>query len=150
MLDSVTRRLEELEQRHSGVALEVPANATPLDFLQAIYRSPSQPLERRMRAAIEALPFVHPKLAVTALVDGGDAFAAALERAIKRSGKLIKGYAGAEARAVRSDLAVAISDNSSGHFGNIDGDSNARASGTDSKRHATDICSSVHDSSMLE
>jgi hypothetical protein len=46
-------------------------------------------LARRLRAAIEALPFEHPKLAVTAVVDG-EALGDALERAIKRSGKLIE------------------------------------------------------------
>jgi hypothetical protein len=64
----------------------VAPNASPLDFLSAVYRDPSQPMQRRMRAAIEALPFVHPKLAVTATIGGGD-LAAKLEAAMKRSGK---------------------------------------------------------------
>jgi hypothetical protein len=40
----------------------------------------------RMRAAIEALPYERPRLAVTAMVSRGD-FAEMLERAIDRSGK---------------------------------------------------------------
>jgi hypothetical protein len=46
-------------------------------------------MTRRLRAAIEAAQFVHPKLAVTATVSGGD-FAQRLERAMRRSGKSIE------------------------------------------------------------
>src|SRR5215475_14450547 len=70
-------------------AIEVPANATPLDFLQIIYRSTNQPMHRRLKAACEALPFVHPKLAVTAQVNS-ETFAAALERAVNRSAKVLE------------------------------------------------------------
>jgi hypothetical protein len=40
---------------------------------------------RRMKAAIAALPFEHPDLAVTALVDGGNDWAVRIERARLRS-----------------------------------------------------------------
>jgi hypothetical protein len=42
-----------------------------------------------LRAAIEAAPYFHPKLAVNANVNAGDDFAARLERAIARSGKIV-------------------------------------------------------------
>jgi hypothetical protein len=45
---------------------------TPLEFLQAVYRNEAVPLAVRMKAATEALPFVHPKLAVTGILDGQD------------------------------------------------------------------------------
>lgn len=61
-------------------------NASPLDFLTAIYRDSRQPISRRLRAAIEAAPYFHPKLSATAVLRGDD-FAARLERAIARSGK---------------------------------------------------------------
>jgi hypothetical protein len=55
----------------------LPADATSLYFMQAIYRDSRQPMQRRMRAAVAALPFEHPKLAVT--VDASRAFAAQME-----------------------------------------------------------------------
>jgi hypothetical protein len=44
----------------------------PLTFLKAVYMNAELPLSVRMRAAIEALPFTHPKLAVTAVVSEQD------------------------------------------------------------------------------
>ena len=61
-----------------------PEAETSLDLLQAIYRSPYEPIARRMRAAIAALPFEHPKLAVVAQVRGGG-IGDQLEAAIKRA-----------------------------------------------------------------
>src|SRR5262245_50726588 len=66
----------------------LPEDTTPLHFLKLVYLSPSVPLSVRMRAAIEAAQFVHPKLAVTAQVNS-ETFAAALERATRRSAKVI-------------------------------------------------------------
>jgi len=61
---------------------------TSLNFLQRVYRSVKQPMSRRMRAAIEALPHEHPRLGAVAIGRmNGDDFAAMLERAIARSGK---------------------------------------------------------------
>jgi hypothetical protein len=62
--------------------------ATSLDFLQAVYRDPTQPLHTRMRAAALALPFEHPKLAVVAQLRG-EGFAAKLEAAMRRAGKSV-------------------------------------------------------------
>jgi hypothetical protein len=55
----------------------------PLDFLKAVYMNAELPLSVRMRAAIELLPFTHPKLAVTAMVNEQD-FATLLDRRLKR------------------------------------------------------------------
>jgi hypothetical protein len=55
-----------------------------LEFLQAVYSDPHQPMSRRMRAAIAALPFEHPKLAVQALAIVPNGFAARLEEARAR------------------------------------------------------------------
>jgi hypothetical protein len=67
----------------------LPPDTTPLDFLKLIYRSPEVPLSVRMRAAIEAAPFIHPKLSVTAQI-GSEDFAAAMERARRRSAKVLE------------------------------------------------------------
>jgi len=55
----------------------------PLTFLKAVYMNVELPLSVRMRAAIELLPFTHPKLAVTAMVSEQD-FATVLDRRLKR------------------------------------------------------------------
>ena len=64
--------------------ISVPIDASSLDFLQAVYRNSDQPMQRRMRAAIEALPFERPKLAVVANVNN---FGSYMEELGRRSGK---------------------------------------------------------------
>jgi transcriptional regulatory protein LevR len=68
--------------------IELAPHETSLDFLRKIYRSVKQPMSRRMRAAIEAMPHEHPRLGAVAIgcMNGQD-FASMLERAIERSGK---------------------------------------------------------------
>jgi hypothetical protein len=83
--------LSELSERADEPEEPITAGSS-LEFLQAIYRSTDQPLARRMRAAIAALPFESPKLAVTASFGPESGFAARLEAAIERSGgRLIEG-----------------------------------------------------------
>jgi hypothetical protein len=85
-VDLVLSRIEQ--QQRDGEELVVPADATPLQFLEAVYRSPNQPMHRRLKAACEALAFVHPKLSVIAQV--GPDFAGAMERAFKRSAAVLQ------------------------------------------------------------
>jgi hypothetical protein len=73
---------EGSEEQWPVMLVEVPANA--LEYLQSIYRNPSEPDGRRMRAAMAALPFETPKLAVTTNLSNEN-FAAMLDRAILRS-----------------------------------------------------------------
>jgi hypothetical protein len=49
--------------------LGFPSDGMSLDLLRAIYRSRSQPLGVRMRAAIAALPHEAPRLQVTAQIN---------------------------------------------------------------------------------
>src|SRR5438034_9407430 len=65
-------------------AVDLPPNHTSLDYLQAIYRGQIRAEPSRMRAAIAALQFEHPKLAVQAILPMGD-LAERLDRAIERS-----------------------------------------------------------------
>ena len=86
---SIYDKLDELTvDRYSpgrDEAPDLPEGALSLDFLQAIYRSPTQPLQTRIRAAMAALPFEYPKLAavISANLSEQD-FGEALERARKR------------------------------------------------------------------
>jgi hypothetical protein len=75
-----------------------------LSYLRSVYQDPLQETFVRMRAAIAALPFEHPKLAVTAVLDGASDFATRLELAIARSARVI------EARAEPAKAALAPTD----------------------------------------
>jgi hypothetical protein len=85
-LDSLLDRIEEREKMEGQIQLST--SATSLDFLQAIYRDPTQPIQQRMRAAATAPPFEHPKLAVTAQVTENN-LAERLMRAIEATQKVI-------------------------------------------------------------
>ena len=53
---------------------------TPLEFLEAVYSNEKLPLTVRMRAAIEAAPYKHPKLSAAAIGHfEGKTFAEALD-----------------------------------------------------------------------
>jgi hypothetical protein len=69
---------------HETVQVMVEEGTTPLDFLKAVYMNAKLPLHTRLKAACEAAPYVHPKLAVTAVISGQD-YADRLHRAIERS-----------------------------------------------------------------
>jgi hypothetical protein len=73
-----------------------PEKVNSLEYLQRIYRDPTQPTPVRMRAAIEALAFENPRLSAVGVgYLTGDTFAERLERAINRSehARLIEGRA---------------------------------------------------------
>lgn len=87
MSERLNEVLDRIEGQLQSDEVAVGDNASPLDFLTAVYRDPRQPISRRMRAAIEAAPYYHPKLSATAVLHDADTFASRLERAITRSGK---------------------------------------------------------------
>ncbi len=70
------------KERLEDEGLEVPADCSPLEFLQAVYRSAKQPMQRRLRAAIEACAYAHPKLSATAIV--GEDYASLLDARLAR------------------------------------------------------------------
>jgi hypothetical protein len=59
-------------------------NSGALGYLQELYNDVRQSTPVRMKAAIEALPYEQPRLAVTAIVQGQD-FGKLLDRAIERA-----------------------------------------------------------------
>jgi hypothetical protein len=83
-INVVLDRIEEAQRPSLG-----SRPSTPLEFLQSVYCNETVPLPVRMRAAIEAAPFIHPKLSVTAQI-GSEDFAAAMERARRRSAKVLE------------------------------------------------------------
>jgi hypothetical protein len=72
--------VEDVQVAKPDVA-PVSAEVTPLDFLCAVFRNPSLPLNTRLRAASTAAQYVHPKLAVIATGPSGN-IAERLERLI--------------------------------------------------------------------
>lgn len=70
MLDTVDAALGKVAAEPEAEELVLPADATPLEFLQAVYRSSAQPMTHRLKAATAAASFVHPKLSVSAHVEG--------------------------------------------------------------------------------
>jgi hypothetical protein len=68
--------------------LDLGPNATPLEFFCAVFRDPTQPMPRRLRAAEDAAVYMHPKLAVVAQING-EGWASRLEDAIVKSGRAV-------------------------------------------------------------
>jgi|SRR6516162_835682 hypothetical protein len=87
MSDEINAVLDRIEEAQRPLLGSRPS--TPLEFLQAVYSNEGLPIPVRMRAAIEAAPFIHPKLSVTAQVNSED-FAAAMDRCVRRSAKAIE------------------------------------------------------------
>jgi hypothetical protein len=77
--------MELLPDLSQGEEAECIEAGSSLEFLQSVYRAPYQPISRRMRAAIAALPFEYPKLSVSANLGVNAGFAMRLEQARKRS-----------------------------------------------------------------
>jgi hypothetical protein len=85
-LEQIEEHKRRVEMMGEEETIALNGNATSLDFMKAVYLNEGLPLGTRMRAATAALPFEHPKLSVTAVVDD-ESFASALERAVRRSDK---------------------------------------------------------------
>lgn len=63
-----------------------PVGETSLELLQAVYRNRKQPLNVRVRCAVEALAHEYPRVSAVAVTSMlGQSFAEALEGAIARS-----------------------------------------------------------------
>ena len=89
-LDALLDQIEEKQKMEGQIQLSTTASS--LEFLQAIYRDPNQPLQRRMRAAQAAIAYEHPRLAVVARVREED-LADRMLRAMEATGKVINGRA---------------------------------------------------------
>ena len=80
MLTTVDAALRELEEEP-----DAPEGETSLQLLQAIYRDKRQPLNVRVRCAIEALQHEYGKVAAVPSQLNREGMAEALDRAIARS-----------------------------------------------------------------
>jgi hypothetical protein len=61
--------------------------ATSLELRQAVYKDPGQPLSMRPRAALGAIPFEHPRLTLTAQLNGtADRIETELKARLERNG----------------------------------------------------------------
>jgi hypothetical protein len=78
--------LTNLNIRYEEARDEGPEGKTSLELLQTVYRDRSQPLNVRVRCAVEALAHEYPRVSAVAVTNmGGKSFAEAPERAIERS-----------------------------------------------------------------
>jgi hypothetical protein len=78
----------EVEPDEPKTVQEGPRGNTSLELLQTVYRDRSQPLNVRVRCAVEALAHEYPRVSAVAVTSmSGQSFAEALERAIERSTK---------------------------------------------------------------
>jgi hypothetical protein len=75
------------------MSLQLRPDGTSLDLLRAIYRNPSLALPVRMRAAIAALQYEHPRLAVVAQISE-QSFAEVLERRLQNLQRINNGNGG--------------------------------------------------------
>jgi hypothetical protein len=79
------KNLEVVEDEPKKVE-EGPEGETSLQLLQNVYRNRKQPLNVRVRCAVEALAHEYPRVSAVAVSHmNGQDFASALERAIARS-----------------------------------------------------------------
>jgi hypothetical protein len=104
MAQTIAWVLDRIEAEQANAERQL-READPPAFLKAVYMNADLPLSVRMRAAIEVLPFTHPKLAVTAQVSEND-FAALLDQRIKRlqEAKLIEHQPEVETKPIKPRL----------------------------------------------
>lgn len=62
---------EQTKQRKEVIAKATAEGITPLDFMLRILRDENKGEAERYRAAVDAAPYMHPRLAATK-VEGGD------------------------------------------------------------------------------
>ena len=74
-----------LEAVRRQAELVVKPDATPLDFLKSVYTNEAVALHVRVKCAVEAAQYVHPRLAMIATANANGDFGVMLERAIAAS-----------------------------------------------------------------
>jgi hypothetical protein len=93
-----------------GSDLGASDGTSPLDFLKAVYCNNDLPLPYRLKAAIAAAPFVHPKLSVSANLGPDSEWVERLERAIERSTRVIEARPQAQSEPIDHTPPVAQTD----------------------------------------
>src|SRR5260370_37494027 len=83
--------LDRIEAAQHSDPVELPKDATSLDLLRAVYRCAALPLPTRIKCAIAAAQFEHPKLAVTGMVSQNESWVQRMDQCIEASNKVLEG-----------------------------------------------------------
>jgi len=85
-LVNIHEKLNRIDEEWQPAEPIVGRVTSSLELLRAVYMDPGQPLAARLRAALGAIPFEHPRLTLTAQLQGlGDRIDEQLKERLERN-----------------------------------------------------------------